>query len=95
MSSQIISLAPLISSSFVKKLIYYVPILDQADLDDINNVVTYKRPLAFCASLVASMFVPGGASVRTMLIPHVVEFLESLEGIHRLYTRVSFALISL
>ncbi|KAK4498079.1 hypothetical protein PRZ48_010735 [Zasmidium cellare] len=65
---------------FVKKLIYFVPILDGNDLDDITNVVTHKRPLALCASLVASIFVPGGASVRQMLIPRVVEFLEQLEG---------------
>lgn len=72
--------------SFAKKLIYFVPILDTTDLDDITTVVAHKRPLALCASLVASMFVPGGASVRPMLIPRVVEFLEKLEGIDLLYT---------
>lgn len=61
-------------------MLYFFPVIDDSELDDIPYIVKHKRPLALAASVVAAEFVPGGASVRKALIPYVSSFLHELEG---------------
>ncbi|KIW13307.1 hypothetical protein PV08_08495 [Exophiala spinifera] len=65
---------------FREKILYYVPVIDDADLSDERHVIAYKRPLAYCASYVASQFISGSTNVRQKLLAHVSEFLETIRG---------------
>lgn len=57
-----------------------MPVIDQADLQDSLDVIRHRRPLAYCASFVASQFIPGGTKVRDQLLGHVAEFLDTTSG---------------
>lgn len=59
---------------------YCVPVIDDADLRDERYVITHKRPLAYCASFVASQFIPGSANVRQQLLAHISEFIKTTSG---------------
>ncbi|KIW24899.1 uncharacterized protein PV07_10582 [Cladophialophora immunda] len=65
---------------FREKILYYVPVIDDADLRDSLYVVKHKRPLAYCASFVASQFIPGSTSVREQLIWPISEFIRATSG---------------
>ncbi|KAF7195066.1 hypothetical protein HII31_03534 [Pseudocercospora fuligena] len=65
---------------FSQRLIYFVPILDSSDLDDVPFVMRHRRPLAYCAALIAAKFAPGSGHLYDQIVPHVHDFLRSLEG---------------
>ncbi|OAP58213.1 hypothetical protein AYL99_07303 [Fonsecaea erecta] len=65
---------------FREKILYYVPVIDDTDLRDSLYVVKHRRPLAYCASFVASQFIPGSASVREQLVWSISEFFRATSG---------------
>ncbi|KXT10321.1 hypothetical protein AC579_1026 [Pseudocercospora musae] len=65
---------------FSQRLLYFVPILDSADLDHVPFVMRHRRPLAYCAALIAAKFAPGAGHLYHQIVPHVHHFLRSLEG---------------
>lgn len=71
---------PALDCSFRKKILYCVPVIDDADLRDELYVINHKRPLAYCASFVASQFIPGSTAVRQQLLSHIAEFIKTTSG---------------
>ncbi|KAK5049356.1 hypothetical protein LTR84_004285 [Exophiala bonariae] len=65
---------------FREKILYCVPVIDDEDLRDERYVIAHKRPLAYCASFVASQFIPGSANVRQQLLAHTLNFIETTRG---------------
>ncbi|ETI27796.1 hypothetical protein G647_00245 [Cladophialophora carrionii CBS 160.54] len=65
---------------FRAKILYCVPVIDDADLENPLYVIRRRRPLAYCTSFVASQFIPGSANVRQQLLSHVSDFVESTNG---------------
>ncbi|KIY00367.1 uncharacterized protein Z520_04052 [Fonsecaea multimorphosa CBS 102226] len=65
---------------FREKISYFVPVIDDADLKDPLYVVKHRRPLAYCASFVASQFIPGSASVREQLTWPISDFIRATSG---------------
>ncbi|EME80736.1 uncharacterized protein MYCFIDRAFT_87509 [Pseudocercospora fijiensis CIRAD86] len=65
---------------FSQGLIYFVPILEITDLDDVPFLMTHCRPLVYCAALIAAKFAPGAGHLYDQIVPYVHHFLRSLEG---------------
>ncbi|KAJ9607129.1 hypothetical protein H2200_008201 [Cladophialophora chaetospira] len=51
---------------FRVKILYCVPVIDDADLRDPTYVIQQKRPLAYCAAFIASQFIPGSTAFAVL-----------------------------
>jgi hypothetical protein len=66
--------------SFRAKILYFVPVIDDFDLEDTLYLVKHRRHLAYCASYVASQFIPGSNTIRQQLAAHASEFVKGTKG---------------
>jgi hypothetical protein len=58
------------------KNLYFVPMVSQADVEDIPNLLENRRPLAYCLAFIASRFTPGQDSMHEQLMPYIAQFLK-------------------
>ncbi|KAK5991741.1 hypothetical protein PT974_07775 [Cladobotryum mycophilum] len=66
---------------FLQKSICYVPVLSLEPLDNIERLVTNRRPLAYAMAFVASTLSPGYSSTHLALFPYMSKMLEQANGI--------------
>ncbi|KAH8701560.1 hypothetical protein BGW36DRAFT_355717 [Talaromyces proteolyticus] len=61
---------------FIQRLLFYVPVLALEPLDDIDSLITRRRPLAHAMAFVASTFTLGYTAARQYLLPCILKILE-------------------
>ncbi|PVH73242.1 hypothetical protein DL98DRAFT_538490 [Cadophora sp. DSE1049] len=61
---------------FRKRLMNFIPLLNAGDLDNAADIISTKKPLAYCICYVTARYVPGGESARSKLLPVVSAILQ-------------------
>ncbi|KAK0118377.1 hypothetical protein ONS95_012666 [Cadophora gregata] len=61
---------------FRKRLMNFIPLLNAGDLDNAADIISTKKPLAYCICYVTARYVPGGESARSKLLPVVSSILQ-------------------
>ncbi|KUJ10467.1 uncharacterized protein LY89DRAFT_740179 [Mollisia scopiformis] len=61
---------------FRNRMLVFIPLLQESDLEDISHVISQKRTLALCICYVTTRYVPGGERTRTQLIPAISDILQ-------------------
>ncbi|KAK2751540.1 hypothetical protein FQN55_000261 [Onygenales sp. PD_40] len=61
---------------FKQKLLYFVPVISNTDVENFDSVIDYRPALAYSIAFVAARFVLGYGSVRLRLMPHMLDLLQ-------------------
>lgn len=54
----------------------FIPLLNAGDLDDPFDIISKKKPLAYCVCYVTARYVPGGEAARAKLLPVISAILQ-------------------
>ncbi|KAH9210049.1 hypothetical protein DL95DRAFT_343628 [Leptodontidium sp. 2 PMI_412] len=61
---------------FRKRVMNFIPLLNAGDLDDPFDIISKKKPLAYCVCYVTARYVPGGEAARAKLLPVISAILQ-------------------
>ncbi|KAK2807942.1 hypothetical protein FQN50_005184 [Emmonsiellopsis sp. PD_5] len=61
---------------FKQKLLYFVPVISNSDVENFDSVIDYRPALAYSIAFVAAGFVLGYRSIRQRLMPHMLDLLK-------------------
>ncbi|KAH7314315.1 hypothetical protein BKA65DRAFT_516581 [Rhexocercosporidium sp. MPI-PUGE-AT-0058] len=61
---------------FRKRVMNFIPLLNAGDLDDTSDIISKRKPLAYCICYVTARYVPGGETTRSKLLPFVSAILQ-------------------